>query len=99
MLAPHIRHMATMQNRYNVNEPNSPYHGVAQDDEGLKRSPMFNVMTPEDLVRRAPAEVAPGASAMFTPLLAGMPAELGWESLRLLGGVIDDLTYAERGAE
>ncbi|HKR90197.1 MAG TPA: LLM class flavin-dependent oxidoreductase [Phenylobacterium sp.] len=90
-LALHIRHMAAAQTRYNAKEPNSPYHGIGDDLETLKHSRMFNVMTPEDLVRRAPVEVAPGASAMFAPLLAGMPPELGWESLRLLAGVIDRL--------
>ena len=92
-LAPHIRHMAAAQTRYNANEPNSPYHGIGEDDAELRRSRMFNVMTPEDLARRAPAEVAPGASASFAPLMAGLPPALGWESLRLLGGVIEDLRY------
>ncbi|HKT75314.1 MAG TPA: LLM class flavin-dependent oxidoreductase [Sphingobium sp.] len=94
-LAPHIRHMAGAQTRYNANEPNSPYHGIGDDLEELKKSRMFSVMTPEDLVRRAPAEITPGASAMFAPLLGGVAKEFGWNSLRLLGGVIDQLTYPD----
>ncbi|HKX79469.1 MAG TPA: LLM class flavin-dependent oxidoreductase [Novosphingobium sp.] len=94
-LAPHIQHMAGAQTRYNAKEPNSPYHGIGDDLEQLKQSRMFNVMTPEDLVRRAPAEVKPGAGAMLSPLIAGVDPAFGWNSLKLLGGVIDRLKYPE----
>jgi len=92
-LAPHIRHMAAAQTRYNANERNSPYHGIGDDLEELKQSRMFNVMTPEDLLRRAPVEVHRGASVMLSPLIGGVAPEFGWSSLRLLAGIIDELKY------
>lgn len=47
--------------------------------EDLKASPVYQVLTPEqavELYRR-------NGSLLLHPLMGGMPAELGWESLRL----------------
>ena len=58
----------------------TPYRTVRDDDE-LRASDRYAVLTPEQLV-----EELRGASLPYLtlhPLCGGMPIELAWESLRL----------------
>lgn len=95
VIAPHVLHMAAAQTRYNANEPNSPYHNLGVELEKLRQGRMFNVMTPQDLLRRAPVEIPQGASASLAPLIGGLDPAEGWKSLRHLGSIIDRLVYPQ----
>jgi alkanesulfonate monooxygenase SsuD/methylene tetrahydromethanopterin reductase-like flavin-dependent oxidoreductase (luciferase family) len=94
---PHLRHVVVEYAKWAEAEPsaNSPFRGLLADDEALKRCGIFNVMTPEELVERAPSAVGEFGSVSFAPLLGGMAPELGWESLALLESAIPKL--ARRG--
>jgi alkanesulfonate monooxygenase SsuD/methylene tetrahydromethanopterin reductase-like flavin-dependent oxidoreductase (luciferase family) len=93
---PHLKHVITEYAKWAEQEPNSnsPFRGLLTNDEALRRCGMFNVMTPEELVERAPAAVSADGTVSFMPLLGGMPPELGWESLELLKGVMPRLERA-----
>jgi alkanesulfonate monooxygenase SsuD/methylene tetrahydromethanopterin reductase-like flavin-dependent oxidoreductase (luciferase family) len=54
----------------------------AASPEDLRREGIYWVVTPEECVERARA-LGPGGTIVLHPLLAGMPAELGWRSLEL----------------
>lgn len=93
---PHLKHVVTEYAKWAEAEPNSnsPFRGLLADDEALKRCGIFNLMTPEELVARAPAAVSPFGTVSLMPLLGGLPPELGWESLHLLKGVLPRLQRA-----
>ncbi len=61
---------------------NSPFKGLL-DEAALRASGLFAVWTPDELLQRA-ADVEPGASLGFQPLLGGLAPEEGWKSLELL---------------
>jgi alkanesulfonate monooxygenase SsuD/methylene tetrahydromethanopterin reductase-like flavin-dependent oxidoreductase (luciferase family) len=90
---PHLKHVVTEYAKWAEADRNStsPFRGLLADDASLRRSGIFNVMTPEELVARAPAAVGELGSLSFMPLLGGMPPELGWESLELLKSVMPQL--------
>jgi alkanesulfonate monooxygenase SsuD/methylene tetrahydromethanopterin reductase-like flavin-dependent oxidoreductase (luciferase family) len=85
-LMPHLKHVVGEYARWADAEPgsNSPFKGLLQDEQALRHCGMFAVLTPEELVDRAPSLVAGGGSLSFTPLLGGLSPELGWQSLNLL---------------
>ena len=93
---PHLKHVITEYAKWADAEPNSnsPFRGLLTDDEALKRAGMFNLMTPEQLLKRAPTVVSEFGSISMMPLLGGMPPELGWESLELLKGIMPKLKAA-----
>ena len=97
-LMPHVKHVVAEYARWAEGEPNShsPFKGLLQDDEALRRSGMFAVWTPEELVARAPSIVGEYGSLSFMPLLGGLAPELGWESLDLLGKVMPHLRCVEQ---
>lgn len=97
---PHLKHVVTEYAKWAEAEPNSnsPFRGLLTNDEALKRCGIFNVMTPEELVARAPEAVSEHGTVSFMPLLGGMPPELGWESLELLKPVMPRLKAARASA-
>jgi alkanesulfonate monooxygenase SsuD/methylene tetrahydromethanopterin reductase-like flavin-dependent oxidoreductase (luciferase family) len=97
---PHLKHVVAEYARWAEAEPNSnsPFRGLLANDEALKRAGIFNLMTPEDLLDRAPKVVSEFGSVSFMPLLGGLPPELGWESLELLKGVLPQLKTARAAA-
>ena len=97
-LMPHLKHVVAEYARWAEGEPNShsPFKGLLQDDEALRRSGMFAVWTPEELVARAPSIVGEYGSLSFMPLLGGLAPELGWESLELLEKVMPHLRCVEQ---
>jgi alkanesulfonate monooxygenase SsuD/methylene tetrahydromethanopterin reductase-like flavin-dependent oxidoreductase (luciferase family) len=97
-VAPHLKHVVAAYAKWAEAEPNSnsPFRGLLADDAALRSCGIFNVMTPEQLIERAPAVVGEDAGVSFMPLLGGMPPDLGWESLELLKGVLPRLTEGLR---
>ncbi|TMK17620.1 MAG: LLM class flavin-dependent oxidoreductase [Actinobacteria bacterium] len=55
---------------------------AAADVDELRREGKYRVVTPDECVALA-EELSPGGALVLHPLLCGMPAGLGWESLRL----------------
>lgn len=90
---PHLKHVITEYAKWAEAEPNSnsPFRGLLTNDEALKRCGMFNVMTPEELVERAPSAVSEFGSISLMPLLGGLAPKAGWESLELLKTVLPKL--------
>lgn len=90
---PHLKHVVAEYAKWAEAEPNSnsPFRGLLADEEALKRCGIFNLMTPEELVERAPTTVSEFGSVSVMPLLGGMAPELGWECLELLMSVIPKL--------
>ena len=95
---PHVRHVVAEYARWAEQEPNSnsPFRGLLSDDEALKRCGVFNVMTPDELVERAPAVVSATGTVSFMPLLGGLAPEVGWESLELLESALPRLKRPAR---
>jgi alkanesulfonate monooxygenase SsuD/methylene tetrahydromethanopterin reductase-like flavin-dependent oxidoreductase (luciferase family) len=97
---PHLRHVIAAYAKWAAGEPNSnsPFLGLLTNDEALKHCGMFNLMTPEELLARAPREVSEHGTVSLMPLIGGMPPELGWESLELLKSVMPKLKAAPAAA-
>lgn len=90
---PHVKHVVSEYAKWAEAEPNSnsPFRGLLTNDEALKRCGMFNVMTPDELIERAPSAVSEHGSISFQPLIGGLAPETGWESLELLKAVLPKL--------
>jgi alkanesulfonate monooxygenase SsuD/methylene tetrahydromethanopterin reductase-like flavin-dependent oxidoreductase (luciferase family) len=90
---PHLKHVVSEYAKWAEAEPNSnsPFRGLLANDEALKRCGIFNVMTPEELVERAPGAVSEFGTVSFMPLLGGLAPEIGWGSLELLKSVLPQL--------
>lgn len=90
---PHLKHVVSAYAKWAEAEPNSnsPFRGLLADDEALKRCGIFNVLTPEELVERAPAQVSEFGTVSFMPLLGGLSPKVGWRSLELLKDVLPRL--------
>jgi alkanesulfonate monooxygenase SsuD/methylene tetrahydromethanopterin reductase-like flavin-dependent oxidoreductase (luciferase family) len=97
---PHLRHVITAYAKWAEAEPNSksPFLGLLGNEEALKNCGMFNMLTPEELVARAPAVVATGGTISMMPLIGGLAPEVGWESLRLLESVMPKLAAVAAAA-
>jgi alkanesulfonate monooxygenase SsuD/methylene tetrahydromethanopterin reductase-like flavin-dependent oxidoreductase (luciferase family) len=95
LVAPHLRHVVAEYAKWAEAEPNSSslYSGLLANDEALRNSGVFNLMTPEQMVERA-ARLGPHTSVSLMPLLGGMAPSLGWESLELLKSVMPQLLAA-----
>jgi alkanesulfonate monooxygenase SsuD/methylene tetrahydromethanopterin reductase-like flavin-dependent oxidoreductase (luciferase family) len=93
---PHLKHVVSEYAKWAEAEPNSnsPFRGLLTNDEALKHCGMFNVMTPEDLVARAPTAVSEFGTVSLMPLIGGLPPEVGWRSLELLKEVLPKLRRA-----
>ena len=55
---------------------------AAPDVDALRTEGIYRVVTPDECVAMA-EELSPGGAVVLHPLLCGMPADLGWESLHL----------------
>ena len=95
---PHLKHVVGEYAKWAEGEPDShsPFSGLLADDEALRRSGIFTVWTPEELVAKAPSIVGSDGSLSFMPLLGGLAPEIGWESLELLKKVMPQLRGAKR---
>jgi len=54
----------------------------ASDPDELLREGIYRIVTPDECVELA-KELEPAGAIIMRPLMCGMPAELGWESLEL----------------
>ena len=90
---PHMQHVVAEYAKWAAQEPgsNSPFAGQAADEATLKRSGMFKILTPDQLVERARTEVDQYGAVSFNPLLGGLDPELGWECLELVREVMPRL--------
>jgi alkanesulfonate monooxygenase SsuD/methylene tetrahydromethanopterin reductase-like flavin-dependent oxidoreductase (luciferase family) len=91
ILEKHAVHVITAYAKWAAEEENSssPFKGL-QDPAALRKSGLFAVWTPDELVARIP-QVADKGTFGFQPLLGGLAPEEGWKSLELLGKTIPRL--------
>jgi alkanesulfonate monooxygenase SsuD/methylene tetrahydromethanopterin reductase-like flavin-dependent oxidoreductase (luciferase family) len=91
-LLPHLQHAVGEYSKIvNAAGTRTPFTGLTTDEEVLRKSGILAVWTPEQLIEYARREVDENGSLSFSPLMSGMPAELGWESLKLLEQVMPQL--------
>lgn len=95
IMQPHASHVVAEYAKWAAQEENSnsPFAGLASDSDALRKSGMFGLWTPDQLVENIPL-VAQNGTFGFQPLLGGMPPEEGWRSLELLKGVMPRLKAA-----
>jgi alkanesulfonate monooxygenase SsuD/methylene tetrahydromethanopterin reductase-like flavin-dependent oxidoreductase (luciferase family) len=55
----------------------------AKDPDELLREGIYRIVTPDECVALA-EELGPAGTIIMRPLMSGMPAEMGWESLELM---------------
>jgi alkanesulfonate monooxygenase SsuD/methylene tetrahydromethanopterin reductase-like flavin-dependent oxidoreductase (luciferase family) len=96
LLEPHALHVASEYAKWAAREKhsNSPFKGLTNTD-ALRKSSMFAVWTPEELVANAD-KVADKGTFGFQPLVGGFPPEEGWKSLELLNKTIPRLKAIPR---
>jgi alkanesulfonate monooxygenase SsuD/methylene tetrahydromethanopterin reductase-like flavin-dependent oxidoreductase (luciferase family) len=84
-LKPHVMHVASEYAKWAGEEANSnsPFKGL-DDEDALRRSGIFAVWTPEEVIANAPRLLAAGGTLNFMPLLGGLSPNLGWRSLELI---------------
>lgn len=84
ILEKHALHVVTAYAKWAEQEQHSssPFKGLL-NVEALRKSGMFAVWTPDELVANAPLVEANG-TLVFQPLVGGLPPEEGWKSLELL---------------
>jgi alkanesulfonate monooxygenase SsuD/methylene tetrahydromethanopterin reductase-like flavin-dependent oxidoreductase (luciferase family) len=84
-LKPHAMHVASEYAKWAGEEANSnsPFKGL-DDEDALRRSGIFAVWTPEEVIANAPGIFAAGGTLNFMPLLGGLSPNLGWRSLELI---------------
>jgi alkanesulfonate monooxygenase SsuD/methylene tetrahydromethanopterin reductase-like flavin-dependent oxidoreductase (luciferase family) len=84
ILEEHALHVVTAYAKWAEQEKqsNSPFKGLL-NREALRKSGMFAVWTPDELVEKT-GLVAEHGSFGFQPLLGGLSPEEGWKSLELL---------------
>lgn len=85
LIKPHAMHVAAAYAKWAEEEANSnsPFKGL-YDEEALRRSGLFAVWTPEEVLAKAPAIWASHSPLKFMPLLGGLAPDVGWASLELL---------------
>ena len=81
-LTPYIFHDSRTYAGWQTPEIRSEVAVFEDDLDGIRRSGVYRVVTPDECVALA-AELGPFGTLTLHPLLAGMPPELGWESLDL----------------
>jgi len=55
---------------------------AATNEDELRREGLYRIVSPDECVALA-EELGPSGTIIMRPLMAGMPSELGWESLEL----------------
>lgn len=81
-LEPFVLHDAKTYSDWQTPEVRSAFAVSAGDLEGIKSSGVYKVVTPDECVELV-EQIGDLGSLTLHPLLAGMPPELGWESLEL----------------
>lgn len=97
LLEPHALHVVSEYAKWAAQEgeaSNSPFAGLT-NIEALRKSRMFAVWTPDELVANAD-KVEDHGTFGFQPLVGGFPPEEGWKSLELLKDAIPRLKAIAR---
>lgn len=96
ILEPHALHVVSEYAKWAAQEENSnsPFKGL-NNIEALRKSGMFAVWTPDELVANAD-KVEDRGTFGFQPLVGGFPPEEGWKSLELLKKAIPRLKALPR---
>jgi len=96
LLEPHAFHVVSEYAKWAAQEENtnSPFKGLTTL-EALRKSGMFAVWTPDQLIANAD-KVEDRGTFGFQPLLGGFPPKEGWKSLELLKGAIPRLKAIKR---
>jgi alkanesulfonate monooxygenase SsuD/methylene tetrahydromethanopterin reductase-like flavin-dependent oxidoreductase (luciferase family) len=90
-ILPHLQHAITAYAKIvNAANVNAPFRGIAADEDALRKSPIFQIMTPCELLEYA-GTIDEFGTVTFSPLMAGLAPEVGWRSLRLLAGLMPAL--------
>jgi alkanesulfonate monooxygenase SsuD/methylene tetrahydromethanopterin reductase-like flavin-dependent oxidoreductase (luciferase family) len=100
LLQPHATHVAVAYAKWAAEEANSnsPFKGL-HDEAALRRSGIFAVWTPDEVIAKAPAIIAANCDLRFMPLLGGLAPEAGWTSLELIKNkVLPRLAEARQAA-
>jgi alkanesulfonate monooxygenase SsuD/methylene tetrahydromethanopterin reductase-like flavin-dependent oxidoreductase (luciferase family) len=95
LLEPHALHVVSEYAKWAAQEENtnSPFKGLTTLD-ALRKSGMFAVWTPDELIANAD-KVEDRGTLGFQPLVGGFPPKEGWKSLELLKEVIPRLRGGE----
>jgi alkanesulfonate monooxygenase SsuD/methylene tetrahydromethanopterin reductase-like flavin-dependent oxidoreductase (luciferase family) len=98
LLEPHAFHVVSEYAKWAAQEENSnsPFKGLTTL-EALRKSGMFAVWTPDELIANAD-KVEDRGTFGFQPLLGGFPPEEGWKSLELLKDAIPRVKAIKRPA-
>jgi alkanesulfonate monooxygenase SsuD/methylene tetrahydromethanopterin reductase-like flavin-dependent oxidoreductase (luciferase family) len=80
-MAPFFRHESNAYGLWQAQEQVASPFRMVSDDEELRASGQYAVLTPEALIREL--EDSPFPFTLLHPLCGGMPPELAWTSLRL----------------
>lgn len=96
ILEPHALHVVSEYAKWAAQEENtnSPFKGLTSLD-ALRKSGMFAVWTPDELIANAD-KVEDRGMFGFQPLVGGFPPEEGWKSLELLKNTIPRLQAIDR---
>jgi alkanesulfonate monooxygenase SsuD/methylene tetrahydromethanopterin reductase-like flavin-dependent oxidoreductase (luciferase family) len=81
-LAPYLLHDAATYDSWQTPEVRSAVHVPSPDLETIRKSGIYRIVTPDECVDLA-RQLGGSGSITLHPLLAGMPPEVGWESLDL----------------
>ena len=80
-MAPFFRHESNAYGVWQAQEQVASPYRMVDDEEELRASGQYAVLTPEELIREL--KDSPFPFTMLHPLCGGMPPELAWSSLRL----------------
>ncbi len=96
ILERHALHVVSEYAKWAAQEENSnsPFKGL-DTVEALKKSGMFAVWTPEELLANVD-KVEEHGTFGFQPLVGGLPPEEGWKSLELLADIMPQLKAVVR---
>ncbi|HEY8385656.1 MAG TPA: LLM class flavin-dependent oxidoreductase [Porticoccaceae bacterium] len=98
ILERHALHVVSAYAKWAAQEEHSssPFQGL-MNVEALRKSGLFGVWTPDQLVENAPLMETNGTLG-FQPLVGGLPPEEGWKSLELLAKTLPRLKALESPA-
>jgi alkanesulfonate monooxygenase SsuD/methylene tetrahydromethanopterin reductase-like flavin-dependent oxidoreductase (luciferase family) len=81
-VAPYVVHDAATYNSWQTPDVRSAVHVTSANLDDIKKSGVYRVVTPDECLELA-KELGPSGNIQLHPLIAGLPPEIGWESLEL----------------
>lgn len=97
-IAPHALYESNAYARWGGGTRKTVYE-LATDPEELRRSGSYGVLTPDEVIALGRELIAAGEPRrlLFHPMMAGLPREVGQESLHLVASQVMPAFAAERG--